>query len=90
MLFILLMIPMERRGAGFIQDREGPEPLLHQDSYFGKIRLFGWVQNFCDGTKLFFKEIYAPAGVNKVPFALAPAILHGRAHFPVHHSVVRP
>jgi len=73
-LFILLMIPMERRGAGFIQDREGPNRSYIKIPYFGKIRLFGWVQNFCDGIKLFFKEIYAPAGVNKVLFALAPAI----------------
>lgn len=73
-LFILLLIPMERRGAGFIQDRQGPNRSYFWLPYFGKIRLFGWVQNACDGLKLFVKEIYAPSGVNKVLFALAPAL----------------
>lgn len=73
-LFILLLIPMERRGAGFIQDRQGPNRSYFWLPYFGRIRLFGWVQNACDGLKLFTKEIYAPSGVNKILFALAPAI----------------
>ena len=73
-LFILLLIPMERRGAGFIQDRQGPNRSYIKIPYFGRIRLFGWVQNACDGTKLFFKEMFAPAGVNKWIYMLAPAI----------------
>lgn len=72
--YILLLIPIERRGAGFIQDRQGPNRSYVKVPYFGKIRLFGWVQNACDGTKLFFKEIFAPAGVHKALFMLAPAI----------------
>ncbi len=73
-LFILLLIPMERRGAGFIQDRQGPNRSYVKIPYFGKIRLFGYIQNACDGTKLFFKEMFAPAGVNKIIYMLAPAI----------------
>ena len=76
-LFILLLIPMERRGAGFIQDRQGPNRSYVKLPFFGKVRFFGWVQNACDGLKLFFKEQYAPANVNKVLFALAPAIPFG-------------
>jgi len=73
-IFILLLIPLERRGAGFIQDRQGPNRSYFKIPYFGRIRLFGWVQDACDGLKLFFKEIYAPSGVNKFIFAIAPAI----------------
>lgn len=76
-LFILLLIPLERRGAGFIQDRQGPNRSYVKLPFFGKVRLFGWVQNACDGLKLFFKEMYFPAGVNKVLFALAPALPFG-------------
>lgn len=76
-LYILLLIPMERRGAGFIQDRQGPNRSYVKIPYFGKIRLLGWVQNACDGLKLFFKEMYFPTGVNKILFALAPAIPFG-------------
>ena len=73
-LYILLLIPMERRGAGFMQDRQGPNRSYIKIPFFGKIRVFGYVQNMCDGTKLFFKEMFAPAGVNKVLYYVAPAI----------------
>ena len=76
-LFILLLIPMERRGAGFIQDRQGPNRSYIKIPFFGKIRAFGWIQNCCDGLKLFFKEIYEPKSVHKVLFSLAPAIPFG-------------
>ena len=69
-LYILLLIPMERRGAGFMQDRQGPNRSYIKIPFFGKIRLLGYVQNMCDGTKLFFKEMFAPAGVNKVLYYL--------------------
>lgn len=73
-IFILLLIPLERRGAGFIQDRQGPNRSYFKIPYFGRIRLFGWVQDACDGLKLFFKENYSPSGVNKFIFSIAPAI----------------
>ncbi len=73
-LYILLLIPMERRGAGFMQDRQGPNRSYIKIPYFGKIRLLGYVQNMCDGTKLFFKELFTPKAANKIIFNLAPAI----------------
>ena len=73
-LYILLLIPMERRGAGFMQDRQGPNRSYIKIPYFGKIRLLGYVQNMCDGTKLFFKEMFAPKGANKFLYYVAPAI----------------
>ena len=73
-LYILLLIPMERRGAGFMQDRQGPNRSYIKIPVFGKIRLFGYVQNMCDGAKLFFKEMFAPKGANKILYYAAPAI----------------
>ena len=73
-LYILLLIPMERRGAGFMQDRQGPNRSYIKVPFFGKIRLFGYVQNMCDGTKLFFKEMFAPFGSKKFLYYVAPAI----------------
>ena len=73
-LYILLLIPMERRGAGFMQDRQGPNRSYIKIPFFGKIRAFGYVQNMCDGTKLFFKEMFAPKGANKFLYYVAPAI----------------
>ncbi|MCF0215041.1 MAG: NADH-quinone oxidoreductase subunit H [Fibrobacteraceae bacterium] len=73
-LYILLLIPMERRGAGFMQDRQGPNRSYIKIPFFGKIRLLGYVQNMCDGAKLFFKEQFTPSGVNKFLYNLAPAI----------------
>ena len=46
-LYILLLIPMERRGAGFMQDRQGPNRSYIKVPFFGKVRLFGYVQNMC-------------------------------------------
>ena len=34
-LFILLLIPMERRGAGFIHDRQGPNRSYIKIPFFG-------------------------------------------------------
>jgi NADH-quinone oxidoreductase subunit H len=73
-LYILLLIPMERRGAGFMQDRQGPNRSYIKVPFFGKVRLFGYVQNMCDGTKLFFKEMFAPSGSKKFLYYVAPAI----------------
>ncbi len=73
-LYILLLIPMERRGAGFMQDRQGPNRSYIKIPYFGRIRLLGYVQNMCDGAKLFFKEMFAPKGASKFLYYVAPAI----------------
>ncbi|MCL1967253.1 MAG: NADH-quinone oxidoreductase subunit H, partial [Fibromonadales bacterium] len=74
-VFIALMITLERRGAGFIQDRQGPNrtgiPLI---SFLSHIRLFGLVQNGADGLKLFTKELFQPREAHGFWFKFAPAI----------------
>jgi NADH-quinone oxidoreductase subunit H len=54
----------ERKVAGFMQDRYGPDRA-------GK---FGILQPLCDGGKFFFKEEIIPAGAHKVLFVLGPVI----------------
>jgi len=74
-IFILFMITLERRGAGFIQDRQGPNrtgiPLF---PFLSHIRLFGIVQNGADGLKLFTKELFEPREAHGFWFKFAPAI----------------
>lgn len=71
----LAMIPVmvwwERRIAGFIQDRSGP----NRSNIFG-IRLGGLVQGIADMLKLFFKENLTPSHIKeKKLYIIAPAIL---------------
>ena len=71
----LAMIPVmvwwERRIAGFIQDRAGPNR-----SNIKGIRLGGLVQGIADMLKLFFKENLTPSHIKeKKLFIIAPAIL---------------
>ncbi|QQT53450.1 NADH-quinone oxidoreductase subunit NuoH [Sphingobacterium siyangense] len=54
----------ERKIAGFMQDRYGPD----------RAGLFGILQPLCDGGKFFFKEEIIPAGAHKVLFILGPTI----------------
>ncbi|HMR19460.1 MAG TPA: NADH-quinone oxidoreductase subunit NuoH [Sphingobacterium sp.] len=54
----------ERKVAGFMQDRYGPDRA-------GK---FGILQPLCDGGKFFFKEEIIPAGAHKPLFVLGPVI----------------
>ncbi|MCL2207662.1 MAG: NADH-quinone oxidoreductase subunit H [Fibromonadales bacterium] len=74
-IFILFMITLERRGAAFIQDRQGPNrtgiPLF---PFLNHIRLFGIVQNGADGLKLFTKELFEPREAHGFWFKFAPAI----------------
>jgi len=76
LLLALLMIPvlvwLERRVAGLIQDRKGP----NRTNVFG-FRLGGVVQSFADVIKLVFKEEYYPNHIEKGQwlFIIAPAIL---------------
>ncbi|MEA3497640.1 MAG: complex I subunit 1 family protein [Campylobacterota bacterium] len=74
-ILALAMIPVmvwwERRIAGFIQDRSGP----NRSNIFG-IRLGGLVQGVADMLKLFFKENLTPAHIKeKKLFVFAPVIL---------------
>ncbi|WP_293946585.1 MULTISPECIES: NADH-quinone oxidoreductase subunit NuoH [unclassified Sphingobacterium] len=54
----------ERKIAGFMQDRYGPD----------RAGMFGILQPLCDGGKFFFKEEIIPAGAHKVLFIVGPTI----------------
>lgn len=62
----------ERRIAGFIQCRYGPN----------RVGFFGLFQPFADGIKLLFKEPITPKGAHKFFFTLAPIIVFTGALFP--------
>jgi len=66
---ITLLIAMystlaERKVAGFMQDRFGPE----------RAGPFGILQPLCDGAKFFFKEEIIPAGAHRPLFVLGPTL----------------
>jgi NADH-quinone oxidoreductase subunit H len=66
-----ILVWMERRIAGFIQDRLGPNRC-----HIGGVRLFGIVQSLADMLKLVFKEDYKPLHVKEnFLFTLAPVIV---------------
>jgi len=54
----------ERKVAGFMQDRLGPD----------RAGIFGILQPLCDGGKFFFKEEIIPAGAHKPLFILGPTL----------------
>ncbi len=54
----------ERKVAGFMQDRFGPE----------RAGPFGILQPLCDGAKFFFKEEIIPAGAHRPLFVLGPTL----------------
>ena len=66
-----ILVWMERRIAGLIQDRLGPNRC-----HIGGIRLFGIVQSLADVLKLVFKEDFKPLHVKEsLLYTLAPVIV---------------
>ena len=65
---ILVVLPVllwvERRGAGLIQDRPGPN----------RVGPFGLLQPAADVVKFFFKEDVTPSHADRTLFILAPAV----------------
>lgn len=62
--FALYSTYAERKVAGFLQDRYGPN----------RAGIFGLLQPICDGAKLFAKEEFMPNTKNKILFTVGPAI----------------
>ena len=60
-----VLVWLERRVAGFIQDRSGPNRCN-----IGGFRLGGLIQSFADMLKLVFKEDIVPAHIKKGFFSL--------------------
>ena len=76
LVFVPILVWMERRIAGFIQDRLGPNRC-----HIGGVRLGGIVQSFADMMKLVFKEDYRPGAVKeKMLFTLSPVIVFVTAY----------
>jgi len=76
LVFVPILVWMERRVAGFIQDRTGPNRC-----HIGGVRLGGIVQSFADMLKLVFKEDYRPNSVKeKFLFRLSPVIVFVAAY----------
>ncbi len=69
--FVAVLVWMERRGAGFFQDRAGP----NRANVMG-IRAGGLIQNIADAIKLIFKEDIVPGHIkHKFYFILAPMLV---------------
>lgn len=64
MFFALYSTWAERKVAGFIQDRYGPN----------RAGIFGILQPLADGAKLFSKEEFMPDTPNKILFTVGPAV----------------
>jgi NADH-quinone oxidoreductase subunit H len=69
--FVPVLVWMERRVAGFMQDRLGPNRC-----HIGGVRLGGLIQSFADMLKLVFKEDFRPNSIKeKKLFTLSPVIV---------------
>jgi NADH-quinone oxidoreductase subunit H len=69
--FVAVLVWMERRGAGYFQDRSGP----NRCNVMG-FRAGGLIQNIADAIKLIFKEDVVPKHIkHKFYFILAPTLV---------------
>ena len=69
--FVAVLVWMERRGAGYFQDRSGP----NRCNFMG-FRAAGLIQNIADAIKLIFKEDVVPGHIkHKFYFILAPTLV---------------
>lgn len=69
--FVAILVWLERRGAGFIQDRSGP----NRCNVLG-YRAGGLIQNIADAIKLVFKEDVVPDHIkHKFYFIMAPTLV---------------
>src|SRR3954466_1796376 len=62
---VAYLILLERKVAAWVQDRLGPN----------RVGPKGLFQPLADGLKFIFKEDYRPAGVDRILFSLAPAVI---------------
>jgi NADH-quinone oxidoreductase subunit H len=62
---VAYLILLERKTASWVQDRLGPN----------RVGPWGLLQPIADGLKFILKEDYRPAGVDKVLFTIAPAVM---------------
>src|SRR6266566_1677846 len=62
---VTYLILLERKVAAWVQDRIGPN----------RVGPKGLFQPIADGLKFIFKEDFRPAGVDRVLFTLAPAVI---------------
>jgi NADH-quinone oxidoreductase subunit H len=67
MLWVLVLIWYERKVIGRLQDRPGPN----------RVGPFGLIQPVADMLKIFLKEHILPAGVDRIPYNLAPILAVG-------------
>src|ERR1700733_160789 len=76
---VAYLILLERKIASWVQDRIGPNRtglgfgLPFAPKFLQHVNGLG--QPLADGLKFIFKEDYCPAGVDKILFTLAPAIM---------------
>ncbi len=64
MTTVIILIWVERKIAGRLQDRLGPN----------RAGPFGLLQPIADIVKIFTKELVTPAGADKIPFNVAPVL----------------
>src|SRR6266550_1114739 len=65
LLTVAYLILLERKVAAWVQDRLGPN----------RVGPKGLLQPIADGLKFIFKEDFRPAGVDRILFSLAPAMI---------------